>query len=101
MLLTFSYLEPSSAKTSEQMMQIRPTMPTTAIPCSRLPPVRLRTLPPFINTPEPMTIPTTIDMAVGNPYLFSIWGLLSLFHRTTVCTQKVYHFITKETSFFL
>ena len=54
------------------MMQMMPTSATTSTPWSMLPFVRASTLPPLMNTPEPMTMPMTIEIAVGSPYRFSI-----------------------------
>jgi hypothetical protein len=44
-------------------------MTQAAIPKGILPPVATKTFCALKNTPEPITVPTTIQMAVINPYL--------------------------------
>ena len=55
-----------------------PTMPQARMPRGILPWVAWRTFSALKNTPDPMTIPTTIQMAVGRPYRFSM--ALSFLH---------------------
>ena len=50
-----------------------PTMAQAKMPRGILPPVLLRTVSALKNTPEPMTMPTTIHTAVTRPYFFSSW----------------------------
>ena len=49
-----------------------PTIPHARIPRGMLPLVAWSTFSALKNTPEPMTIPTTMQMAVGRPYRFSM-----------------------------
>ena len=48
-----------------------PTISQARMPRGMLPPVAFSTVSALKKTPEPMTMPTTIQMAVGRPYLFS------------------------------
>ena len=54
------------------MIMIAPVMAMTTTLLSMLPPVSLSTFAALMKTPEPMTMPTTMDMAVSRPYRFSI-----------------------------
>ena len=49
-----------------------PTIPHARMPRGMLPLVAWSTFSALKNTPEPMTIPTTMQMAVGRPYRFSM-----------------------------
>ena len=59
------------ANTYEQTIMIAPTISHAKMPSGMLPPVSTRTASALKNTPEPITIPTTMQMAVGRPYFFS------------------------------
>ena len=68
MPLTFSCFCASVANTSEQIIIIPPTIATTARVFPIFPFVKDKTFPALKNTPEPITMPTTIQIAVSSPY---------------------------------
>ena len=60
-----------AAKARMQKIMIRPPMIQARMPRGILPSVFCRTVWALKNTPEPMTIPTTMQIAVKRPYFFS------------------------------
>ena len=54
-----------------------PTITQARMPRGMLPPVLFSTVSALKKTPEPMTIPTTMQMAVGRPYFFPMASLFS------------------------
>ena len=59
-----------TAKAQALEMAIRPPMIQARMPVRRSPPVALRIFSALKKMPLPMTMPTTMQMAVGRPYFF-------------------------------
>lgn len=102
MPLTFSCFCASVANTSEQIIIIPPTIATTARVFPIFPFVKDKTFPALKNTPEPITMPTTIQIAVSSPYFLVNFSkilsipLLKNYVQFTKLNCKSQHNYTKK-----
>ena len=82
MPFTFSYLVAMIENAAMQQSIIAPPISHAQIPMTILPSVFCRIVCALKKTPEPTTIPTTMQIAVSNPYFllrpFSMFVLLYL-----------------------
>ena len=82
-----------------------PTISHARMPSGMLPPVAWSTFSALKNTPEPITIPTTMQMAVGRPYFFpmpDLFSSLKLFCAILLRTlEEGYHTPVQISIYFL